>query len=113
MEKAFNDKHGAKDRVFVPGEEVYARLAPKTKWRTASVLERKGSVVYTILLDGVVQKAHANQIRSATATQELDSEVLFEDSATATAPASARNQRKNWRAVSRAMPPVLRPRRLN
>lgn len=50
MEKEFNRKHGAKNREFVPGEEVHARLAPNTKWKTASVFERKGKVVYTVLL---------------------------------------------------------------
>lgn len=49
-------------------------------------------------------------MRSAVTAPELDNKVLY-DNGTATAPAASRKQRKNWRAVTREVPPVLRPKK--
>lgn len=116
----FNAKHGAKKRQFVAGEKVLARLDPKSIWQNAEIIESKGRVCYTILMNGRVIKAHANQLRSNAVKDpakddNLDLEVLCDEpqtvaSAAPAVPAPPR-VRRYPRAVTRSSPPVLRSRR--
>lgn len=65
METDFNIKHGAKQRVFHPNQPVFVRdfRGGKTIWSSGIIIERIGSVIYTIGCDGLVWRRHANQIR--------------------------------------------------
>lgn len=112
MEEAFNKKNGAKDRTFKAGETVQARIAPKAQWQRAEVLERKGKVIYAILLNGQVQRAHANQLRATIQEEQVDEGVLTDEPIAAnpatTQPCSSARRRR--RGVTRSSPPILRPR---
>ena len=72
----FDRKHGAKKRTFAAGEEVYAEIHIRNDkfWAKGVVIERKGQVVYNVLLDdprrrGLI-RSHANQLRSRVAADE-------------------------------------------
>ncbi|KXJ80988.1 hypothetical protein RP20_CCG022284 [Aedes albopictus] len=65
----FNRVHGAKERTFTDGEEVYAEIYIRNKrhWALGKIIERKGSVTYNVFLDderrrGLI-RSHANQLR--------------------------------------------------
>lgn len=62
----FNRRHGAVKRAFNPDDLVYAQVhrRNKTEWVPEQVIERKGSVDYTVLLEnGRLIRAHTNQLR--------------------------------------------------
>ncbi|XP_037041779.1 uncharacterized protein K02A2.6-like [Bradysia coprophila] len=65
MEMDFNVKHGAKERIFEPKQRVFVRdfRGGKTIWSPAEIIERIGSVIYTVGCDGIIWRRHANQIR--------------------------------------------------
>ena len=77
----FNKAHGAKQRSFVPGEEVYAKVYIQNKWywATGIVIEQKGRVTYIVLLNDVRRrgliKSHTNQMRSRFAEQTTEYET--------------------------------------
>lgn len=118
MEDQFNKKHGAVPRSFKEEEEVIVRFHKNAKWEKASVIEPVGSVMYNILMDGQVRRAHANQLRSVAASvDDFPAEILDEPltaplttQAPVPGPPLQRRQRNNWRAVTRCSPPKLRPR---
>lgn len=65
----FNRAHGARERTFVAGEEVYAEVYVHNKryWACGKIIEKKGSVTYNVLLDderrsGLI-RSHAYQLR--------------------------------------------------
>lgn len=66
MEMDFNLKHGAKQRIFEPKQRVFVRdfRGGKTIWSPGEIIERIGSVIYTIGCDGMVWRRHTNQIRA-------------------------------------------------
>lgn len=72
----FDRKHGAKKRAFAAGDSVYAEIHIRNDkyWAKGVVIERKGRVVYNVLLDdsrrrGLI-RSHANQLRSRAAADE-------------------------------------------
>lgn len=111
MEEDYNRKHGATQRHFKEGDGVIYKNA-NTKWRQGRVIEQVGKVMYTVLVEGRVIRAHANQIR---AVPEPQTEVyLFDDPVgpPAEQPTEATPiKKRNWRAVERDSPVQLRPRR--
>ena len=111
MEEDYNRKHGATQRHFKEGDGVIYKNS-NTKWRQGRVIEQVGKVMYTVLVDGRVIRAHANQIR---AVPEPQTEVyLFDDPVgpPAEQPTEATPiKKRNWRAVERDSPVQLRPRR--
>lgn len=73
----FNQKHGAKERSFAVGEEVYAEIHIRNKryWAQGVIIEQKGNVVYNVLLQdsrrhGLI-RSHANQLRRRTTEATL------------------------------------------
>ena len=122
MEDQFNLKNGAKQRDFIEGDEVLVKANQKSKWRNGQVIERVGAVMYNIIIQGRIIRAHANQIRRTGPTQPLEDQVddyLYHPAAPAAtsspqpteAPVTSSSTRPNWRAVTRTSPPNLRPRR--
>lgn len=65
MEYDFNSKHGAQPRIFTPKQTVFVRdfRGRKMVWSPAIIIERRGSVIYTVRCDGLIWRRHANQIR--------------------------------------------------
>ncbi|XP_055714221.1 uncharacterized protein K02A2.6-like [Phlebotomus papatasi] len=70
MEQQFNKKHGAKKRIFNPGEKVFARMYTTNKrvWAPGEIIERRGNVNYNVLVqwcqgDRLI-RSHCNQLRS-------------------------------------------------
>lgn len=66
MEEQFNTKHGSINRSYHPDEHVYvmAYARQNRTWMPAVILERIGSVMYTVRTEtGVVWRRHSNQIR--------------------------------------------------
>lgn len=120
MERQFNVKHGARDRLFKEGEAVQFRQKPNSEWRTGVIIEAVGKVIYTVRHNNRVVRVHANQLRRV---PTISADILYEDSpspapAPAPAPAISRPDsptvkpaRKNWRAVERTSPIGLRPRK--
>lgn len=89
----FNKKHGAKHRSFEAGDAVFAEFHIRNEryWAQGTVIEKKGSVVYNILLEdkrrrGLI-RSHVNQLRrrtpdgehQPTAEQPLPLEILLEE----------------------------------
>ena len=112
MEHAFNAKHGAKHRSFDKGERIAARVGKEQLWSQGIIIERRGEVMYNVLLnDGRFRRMHANQLRGSCVDElpfeEMCAEVPLEN------PAKRKvvPKRKNWRAVTRTSPVDLRPRR--
>jgi hypothetical protein len=117
--------HDAKQqRDFIEGDEVLVKTKRKSKWSNGQVIEKVGTVMYNIIIQGRVIRAHANRIRrTGPPTQPLEDQVddyLYDDPvAPATtsspppteAPVTRTTTRPNWRAVTRTSPPNLRPRR--
>ncbi|XP_055699110.1 uncharacterized protein K02A2.6-like [Phlebotomus papatasi] len=70
MEEMFNKKHGAKNRFFSVGEKVYARQGDKTEWTPGTIIEKRGNVLYNVLLEFTwgtrLIRAHTNQIITRT-----------------------------------------------
>lgn len=66
MEMDFNIKHGAKQRIFMPKQQVFVRdfRGGKTIWSPAVIIERIGSVIYTVGCEDLVWRRHTNQIRA-------------------------------------------------
>lgn len=71
----FNKKHGAKQRSFAVGEEVYAEIHIRNEkyWAKGVIIEQKGNVVYNVLLEdqrrqGLI-RSHANQLRRRTSSE--------------------------------------------
>lgn len=67
MEEQFNAKHGAVRREYQPQDDVYVRdyvIPSKVAWTAAVVLERRGTVIYTVrTCNNMVWRRHANQMR--------------------------------------------------
>ncbi|XP_055622834.1 uncharacterized protein K02A2.6-like [Toxorhynchites rutilus septentrionalis] len=62
----FNRRHGAMKRTFDAEEMVFAQVHYRntTKWVPGQIIERKGNVNYTVLLEnGRLIRAHTNQLR--------------------------------------------------
>lgn len=118
MEDAYNRKHGAVQRTFRKGEEVLVRLHDKANWTRGSIIEPRGKVMFNVLMGDRVLRLHTNQLRRNTscsdAGNDFPSSLLFDDPVqTQPAPASPQRsprQRRNWRAVTRSSPPILRSR---
>ena len=114
MERAFNEKHGAKERIFSKGERIAARTGRDGDWKTGIVIERIGNVMYNVYLDdGRLRRFHANQMRRS-AVEQLPLEETYESPPTQPPVPSQVVEpvkRKNWRAVTRESPVELRPRR--
>lgn len=100
MERAFNKQHHAVPRHFEEGEKVVIRTKPGTSWLDGTIIERVGSVLYIVFAEDRLYRLHCNQIKKAGWQLPLD---------VPDAPASTAS-RRNPRAVTRASPPVLRPR---
>ncbi|XP_055584804.1 uncharacterized protein K02A2.6-like [Uranotaenia lowii] len=89
--KQYNQKHGSKQRLFQPNEKVFALIHIRNQqhWAQGIVIERKGQVVYTVLLDDPKRKglirSHVNQLRSRAASdmtsteQQIPLQVLLEE----------------------------------
>lgn len=64
---AFNTKHGAVPRDFVPGDAVFAQVhrGNSWQWQPASVVEKIGKVNCNVLLEDQRRLicAHANQLK--------------------------------------------------
>lgn len=75
MESAFNKRHGAVPRNFEEGERVSVRMAPNSKWRSGLIIESVGSVMYNVLVNGRLLRAHANQIRNTEWALPFDVQV--------------------------------------
>lgn len=111
MEEMFNKKHGAKPRKFQTGESVRVRLTPDGKWVKAKIIHQVGTVIYIVeASNGKNHRLHANHIRKGHENLELD--FLVQDEFPTPKPPNQRPPRRDWRAVTRRTPPVLRPRRL-
>ena len=102
MEEEFNRKHGTRARDFYPKQSVLLRLSAQHPWTSAEVVERIGRVMCNVLCDGRLIRVHINQLRP---DNTIRSDVL-EPTVVSTRPAA----RVNPRQVTRAEPPVLRPR---
>lgn len=68
MEEQFNTAHGARDKKFEIGDQVYYKLHKSNnswQWSPAIILECIGAVNYSIKLESerIVNKAHANQLK--------------------------------------------------
>ncbi|XP_055689215.1 uncharacterized protein K02A2.6-like [Lutzomyia longipalpis] len=67
MEEQYNKRHGTKARVFVKGEEVYAKKfaqGGKFSWVPGRIIERRGSVSYNVrLLNDIIIRSHTNQLK--------------------------------------------------
>lgn len=115
MEDQFNSKHGAKQRHFQEGEMVIIKMNPNTDWRPATIIEPIGAVLYNVLAQGKVVRAHKNQIRKSRCNKQDDEfpiDVLLDYPLCDPAPIpTTPTQRPNWRAVSRSSPVNLRPRK--
>lgn len=76
MESQFNTKHGAKYRVFYPNQKVYVRdfRGKKIVWTSAVIIERIGTVVYTVECESLIWRRHANQIRLRYVFENEDSD---------------------------------------
>ncbi|XP_055527161.1 uncharacterized protein K02A2.6-like [Wyeomyia smithii] len=62
----FNQRHGAVKREFSADDLVYAEVHHhnQTSWVPGKVIERKGSVMYAVLLEtGRLIRSHTNQLR--------------------------------------------------
>lgn len=67
MENTFNKQHGAVKREYKSNDIVYVMdyRNPKRCWIAATVLERRGKVMYTVYTSArQIWRRHANQIRS-------------------------------------------------
>lgn len=109
MEHRFNEHHGAVSRDFAVGERVLVRETPKASWTDAKILEKFGSSMYNVLVNGRVRRSHANQLRATEKTEERTSEspaLLPLDMMTL----PPKKTRKNWRAPTRTSPVQLRRR---
>lgn len=76
----FNRKHGAMQRSFAVGEEVYAEIHIQNKryWAQGVIIEQKGNVVYNVLLQdsrrhGLI-RSHTNQLRRRISEPASDQE---------------------------------------
>lgn len=108
MEDAFNRKHGAKERTFVPKEKVLFRLSSKHGWEQAEIVEAIGTRMFNVLGKDRLMRLHKNQLRHDDTSTD---DVFASTSEAANTPRSIPNPpRANPRAVTRSSPPVLRPR---
>ncbi|XP_055599266.1 uncharacterized protein K02A2.6-like [Uranotaenia lowii] len=63
----FNKHHGAVQRKFVAGNPVLAKVhqGNSAKWIPGRIIEPKGNVMYTVLLDnGRLIRSHTNQLKA-------------------------------------------------
>lgn len=113
MEQQFNEKHGARQRSFRGGEEVYAQTGPRAKWAHGRIIRPIGRVLYEVDLgDGRSRRFHANQLRQR---KSMPLDFLTDvRPAPATvpvaAPIPAAVQQRGTKRCQRSSPPVLRPR---
>lgn len=65
MQQQFNKHHGAKTRVFQPNERVYVLNFQgfKKTWVPALIKQRRGQVLYDLIIDGRTCTRHVNHIR--------------------------------------------------
>ncbi|XP_055584973.1 uncharacterized protein K02A2.6-like [Uranotaenia lowii] len=85
----FNKRHGAVQRKFVAGNPVLAKVhqGNSAKWIPGLIIEPKGNVMYTVLLDnGRLIRSHTNQLKAwfietaaAVPTPNLPLSVLLDD----------------------------------
>lgn len=81
----FDKHHGARNRQFIPGDKIYAKIYRNNKdhWVPGTVIERKGTVNYNVLVtDGDktrLIRSHTNQIklRYSDISQKQKSSILF------------------------------------
>uniref|UniRef100_A0A914ENR5 RNA-directed DNA polymerase n=1 Tax=Acrobeloides nanus TaxID=290746 RepID=A0A914ENR5_9BILA len=83
MERTFNLHHNAKTRTFHPQQRVWIEdptaKTTKARWYRGVVLQRKGNVLYKVLLGGRTQTRHANHLRpDDTDVQENDYNTIIE-----------------------------------
>jgi len=66
MEDVFNRHHGASRREFESGDAVYVKnftTPNRPTWTPATVVQRRGAVMYDVYLEGAVHVRHANQLQ--------------------------------------------------
>ena len=80
MEEQFNRQHGAINRNFQSGQEVYIRdySTSKPTWQPAKIIENKGLVTYSVNFHNRVHHRHVNQIRPRYKTPSSTTELSFE-----------------------------------
>ncbi|KAK6025820.1 hypothetical protein OSTOST_08267, partial [Ostertagia ostertagi] len=71
MEKQFNRHHGARAKSFEPDDTVWIKnfKGGRSKWIPGKVLLRHGHTLYDVLVDGTVERRHANQMRLRISSQ--------------------------------------------
>jgi hypothetical protein len=80
MSDQYNRHHGALQREFQVGEEVYVQIGVNKTWTAARVLERKGSVDYTVELNnGRGVHSHANQMKRRYTNVDLQATDLLSE----------------------------------
>lgn len=110
MEQQFNEKHGAKLRTFQKKEEVRVRITPNGKWIKAHIIEPVGKVLYNLFTEnGRFYQLHVNHIQKAKQSLPIDM-LVDEPEPTSRSPPNTPKSHRNWRAITRKTPPVLRPR---
>uniref|UniRef100_A0A5S6QGC4 RNA-directed DNA polymerase n=1 Tax=Trichuris muris TaxID=70415 RepID=A0A5S6QGC4_TRIMR len=65
MSENFNRHHGARRRTFTPGSAAYMlnKEGQKPRWVEATIIRRKGRVVYDVRVGDEIWTRHANQLR--------------------------------------------------
>lgn len=78
----FNNKHGAKSRLFMVNDRVFAKTYQGNHftWEPGQVKERIGRVMYRILLDnGKIIRSHTNQLRTNYGNQPQQQDDILSD----------------------------------
>src|SRR3569833_1552560 len=69
MEAQFNLRYGAKAREFQVGDQVWAEMpnyrSKEDRWHRGTIMNRKGQVLYWVLVGKRAIVRHVNQLRRA------------------------------------------------
>ena len=64
------------EKVYQPGDTVFARLSEDDKWEPAVILSRNGNVTYVIKLNGQARYCHRDMLRACPESlRPVDTEV--------------------------------------